>query len=106
MDAPSMRSRRGSEVGFAANNLRCYTASQFFWGACSMEWGDRRSVRFGEFEVDFRARELRRHGSRIKLQRQPFEVLQMLLERPGEVLSREELQHRIWPADTFVDFDQ
>ena len=50
-----------------------------------MEWGDRVSVRFGEFEADFRAEELRKQGSRIKLQRQPFQVLQMLLEHPREV---------------------
>src|SRR5215472_6197591 len=71
-----------------------------------MERSDRESVRFGEFEADFRAGELRRQGSRIKLQKQPFQVLQTLLEHPGEVLSREDLQQRIWPSDTFVDFDQ
>jgi len=52
-----------------------------------MERSDRESVRFGEFEADFRAGELRRHGSRIKLQKQPFQVLQTLLEHPGEILS-------------------
>jgi len=63
-------------------------------------------VRFGEFEADFRAGELRRQGVKIKLQKQPFEVLAMLLERPQEVISREELRQRVWPGDTFVDFDQ
>ncbi len=60
---------------------------------------------FGAFEVDVRAGELRKHGVKVKLQEQPFQVLQALLERPGEVVTREELQRRIWPADTFVDFD-
>jgi DNA-binding winged helix-turn-helix (wHTH) protein len=62
-------------------------------------------VKFGVYEVDPHAGELRRNGVKIKLQEQPFQVLTMLLERPGEVISREELQGRLWPADTFVDFD-
>ena len=62
-------------------------------------------LRFGVFEVDLRAGELRKQGVRIKLQDQPFQILQVLLERPGEVVTREELQRRIWPPDTFVDFD-
>lgn len=62
-------------------------------------------VRFGLFEVDLQARELRKSGIRIKLQDQPFQILAMLLERPGEIITREELQKRLWPADTFVDFD-
>ena len=62
-------------------------------------------VRFGVYEVDPHAGELRRNGVKVKLQEQPFQVLTMLLERPGEVISREEMQRRLWPADTFVDFD-
>jgi TolB-like protein/DNA-binding winged helix-turn-helix (wHTH) protein/Flp pilus assembly protein TadD len=62
-------------------------------------------LRFGVFEVDLRAGELRKHGLRIRLQEQPFQVLAMLLEHPGEVVTREELQKRLWPVDTFVDFD-
>src|SRR6202049_2567188 len=62
-------------------------------------------VRFDLFELDLRAGELRKGGIRIRLQEQPLQVLQALLEKPGEVVSREELQKRIWPADTFVDFD-
>jgi DNA-binding winged helix-turn-helix (wHTH) protein/Tol biopolymer transport system component len=62
-------------------------------------------VKFGVYEVDPQAGELRRNGVKIKLQEQPFQVLTMLLERPGEVIPREELQRRLWPADTFVDFD-
>ena len=62
-------------------------------------------LRFGVFEVDVRAGELRRQGVRIKLQEQPFHVLMVLLQRPGDVVTREELRNQNWPADTFVDFD-
>jgi Tol biopolymer transport system component/DNA-binding winged helix-turn-helix (wHTH) protein len=62
-------------------------------------------MRFGVFELDLRARELRKHGIQIKLQEQPFQVLQALLERPGEIVTREELRLRIWGNGTFVDFD-
>ncbi|MCU1268774.1 MAG: Adenylate cyclase [Acidobacteriaceae bacterium] len=62
-------------------------------------------VRFDLFELDLRAGELRKGGIRIRLQEQPLQVLQTLLEKPGEVVTGEELQKRIWPADTFVDFD-
>ena len=64
-----------------------------------------RPVQFGVFEVDLRAGELRRNGSKVKLQEQPFQILSLLLEHPGEVVTREELQNKLWPADTFVDFD-
>jgi len=66
---------------------------------------DRVRLRFGVFELDPRAGELRKHGLRIRLQEQPFRVLAILLEHPGEVVTREELQKKLWPADTFVDFD-
>ena len=62
-------------------------------------------VRFDVYEVDLRAQELYKAGRKIKLQVQPFQVLAMLLEQPGEVVTREELEKRLWPADTFVDFD-
>lgn len=62
-------------------------------------------VRFGVYEVDPRAGELRRNGIKVKIQEQPYQVLSLLLERPGEVITREELKRRLWPADTFVDFD-
>ena len=65
-----------------------------------------REIRFADFEVDLRSGDLRRRGLRVKLQIQPFQVLCALLERSGEVVSREELQKRIWSADTFVDFNQ
>lgn len=61
--------------------------------------------RFGVFELDLHAGELRRSGIKVKLQEQPFQVLSLLLERPGEVVTREELRDRLWRADTFVDFD-
>ena len=64
-----------------------------------------RWLRFGVFEVDLRAGELRKHGQRVRLQEQPFQVLVMLLEHPGDVVTREELQKKLWPADTFVNFD-
>ena len=62
-------------------------------------------LRFGTYEVDLRAGELRKQGKRIKLQDQPFQVLAVLLKRPGEVVTREELRTQNWPEDTFVDFD-
>src|SRR5579864_1580364 len=62
-------------------------------------------IRFGVFELDVREGELRKNGLRVRLQKQPFDVLAMLLEHPGEVVGREQLQKRVWPADTFVDFD-
>lgn len=64
-----------------------------------------RIVRFGVFDVDARSGELRKAGRRIALQEQPFRVLLALLERPGELVGREELRHTLWPDDTFVDFE-
>jgi len=64
-----------------------------------------RIIRFGTYEADVRSGELRKHGIRLRLQEQPFQVLCLLLERPGELVTREELRQRLWPADTFVDFD-
>jgi len=62
-------------------------------------------VRFGAFEVDLITGELRKSGMRIKLQGQPFGVLVLLLERPGELITREQLRDALWPSDTFVDFE-
>src|SRR5260370_38136940 len=62
-------------------------------------------LQFGVFQVDVRAGELRKNGVKLKLQEQPFQVLCLLLEHPGELVSREELRNRLWRADTFVDFD-
>jgi DNA-binding winged helix-turn-helix (wHTH) protein/TolB-like protein/Flp pilus assembly protein TadD len=64
-----------------------------------------RRVRFGVFEVDLRAGELFKQGTKIRLQQQPFRVLALLLEHPGEVVTREDLRQAIWPAGTFVEFD-
>jgi len=64
-----------------------------------------RIARFGLFELDLNAGELRKSGVKLRLQGQPFQVLALLLERAGDVVTREELQQKLWPADTFVDFD-
>src|SRR5262245_633849 len=64
-----------------------------------------KAVRFGPFEADLEVGELRKHGIRVKLHAQPFELLKMLVARPGKVVSREEIQQRLWPAGTFVDFE-
>jgi eukaryotic-like serine/threonine-protein kinase len=63
-------------------------------------------IRFGIFEVDLQAGELRKQGYKVKLQEQPFQLLIMLLDRSGDVVTREELQKKLWPADTFVDFER
>jgi len=62
-------------------------------------------VRVGAFELDLHARELRDGATRVRLQGQPFEILRVLLERPGHVVTRDELQRRLWPGGTFVDFE-
>src|SRR5712692_8351993 len=62
-------------------------------------------LRFGVFQIDVRAGELHKNGVKLKLQEQPFQVLCLLVEHPGEVVSRDEIRNRLWPADTFVDFD-
>jgi len=64
-----------------------------------------RAIQFGVFELDLRSGELRKRGVKVKLQEQPLQILGILLEKPGEVVTREELRQRIWQADTFVDFD-
>ena len=73
--------------------------------AVSAPNGDAARVRFGVFEIDPRAGELRKRGVRLRLQEQPLALLLALLERPGEVVTRAELRQRLWPSDTFVDFD-
>ena len=62
-------------------------------------------IRFGTFELDVRAGELRKRGAKIRLQEQPLRILEMLLAHPGQLVTREELRSRLWPSDTFVDFD-
>jgi len=70
-----------------------------------MSGADKRIFRFGVFEADASSGELRKAGTRLRLQGQPFQVLLLLLERPGVVISREEIREKLWPSDTFVDFD-
>ena len=65
-----------------------------------------KAVRFGPYELDLESDELLKEGVRIKLQDQPFQILCILLEKPGRIVTREELKNRVWPADTFVEFDQ
>jgi cholera toxin transcriptional activator len=64
-----------------------------------------KTLRFAVFEADLAAGELRKNGARVRLQEQPFQILVYLLDRAGEVVTREELRQKLWPADTFVDFD-
>jgi TolB-like protein len=64
-----------------------------------------RPLRFGSFELDLRAGELRKQGVKVKVQEQPVQILAILLESPGQVVTREELRRKLWPSDTFVDFD-
>ena len=66
---------------------------------------NKKIARFGVFELDLSAGELRKSGVKLRLQDQPFQVLTLLLDRAGEVVTREELQQKLWPSDTFVDFD-
>src|SRR6266404_4347216 len=63
-------------------------------------------VRFGVFTANLQSGELWKEGTRIRLQIQPFQILSIFLERPNELITREELQRKVWPSDTFVDFDQ
>lgn len=93
-------------AGLAAADILAYSAShkagvlKVATTTQSPSW-----VRFGSFEVHFLSGEVWKNGARLKLQGQPFEVLRMLLEHRGEIVTREELKQRLWPADTFVDFD-
>ena len=65
-----------------------------------------RKIRTGLFEIDLDSGQMHKNGRRLPLQEQPFRVLAMLLERPGEVVTRQELQARLWPSDTYVGFDE
>ena len=65
----------------------------------------KRVVRFGVYEVDLRTGELRKHGLKLRLQEKAFQILEALLERPGELVTREDLRQRLWSSNTFVDFD-
>src|SRR5688500_3393257 len=70
-----------------------------------MESTEARTMKFGSFELDVRLREFRTGSTRVRLQEQPFEILRLMLERPGDVVTREELRQRLWPAGTYVDFE-
>jgi len=70
-----------------------------------MPTGARQTIRFGPFELDAQCGQLRRNGSGLRLQGQPIQILEILLERPGQLVAREELRQRLWASDTFVDFD-
>src|SRR6202166_4101183 len=70
-----------------------------------VSYPDRSYIRFGAFELDVQAGVLRKNGVRIRCQEQPLQILAALAERPGELVTREELRRRVWPQDTFVDFD-
>jgi eukaryotic-like serine/threonine-protein kinase len=85
----------------------CIIVEVIGWGAGLMSVVEPASTfRFGTFEVDTGAGELRRHGLRIKLQDQPFQLLVLLLHHPGEVVTRDQLRHTLWSDHTFVDFDR
>ena len=70
-----------------------------------MESTEAQTLKFGSFELDVRLRELRTSSTRVRLQEQPFEILRLMLERPGDVVTREQLRQRLWPAGTYVDFE-
>ncbi len=89
----------------ALHPLACATNAKLRAAVSIPESSAKNRVRFGVFTADLAAGELRKNGVRIRLQEQPFQVLAYLLERPGEVVTREELRQKLWPADTFVDFD-
>jgi Tol biopolymer transport system component/DNA-binding winged helix-turn-helix (wHTH) protein len=98
-------------VVISPETFRFFAGTQWYiaWaGRPTMEEMTRPSppIRFGIFEVDLQSGELRRQGFKVKLQEQPLQVLVMLLERPGEVVPREDLQRKLWPGDTFVDFER
>jgi DNA-binding winged helix-turn-helix (wHTH) protein len=82
-----------------------YTSATKKWVVMAPSVQTSSVLRFGVFEVDLRSGELRKQGFRIRVQEQPLRVLIVLLQRPGEVVAREDLRALIWPADTFVDFD-
>src|SRR5229473_2497555 len=76
------------------------------WVAMPASVSTPRRISFGAYEADLRSGELLKNGNRVHLQAQPFQLLAMLLERPGELVTREEICRRLWSGDTFVDFDR
>ncbi len=96
---------QGSEDLLPGGAHRLIVAASPVINSRPMAEGNRKTIRFGLYEVDPPSGELRKNGAKVRLQEQPFQVLLALLERPGEVVTREDLRLRLWPADTFVDFD-
>jgi DNA-binding winged helix-turn-helix (wHTH) protein len=92
-------------IPFRSRSAFCYISENQENMANSSIPDDSRRMRFGLFSVDLRAGELYKRGKKIKVQLLPLQLLGALLEKPGEVVSREELKSRLWPADTFVDFE-
>src|SRR5579863_8921570 len=75
-------------------------------GGCDMALSPtQNTVRFGQFELDLRTGQLAKNGAKIRLSQQPIQVLSLLLETPGEIVTREEFRRRLWSSDVFVDFD-
>ena len=70
-----------------------------------MPVGEKQAVRFGPFQLDTQCGQLRKDGVGLKLQGQPIQILEILLEKPGQLVTREEIRQRLWTSDTFVDFD-
>src|ERR1700750_3350861 len=69
-------------------------------------WSTKPIIRFGQFEVDLESRQLQKNGFRVRLPEQSYQLLMVLLERPGEVVTRDELRQRLWPSDVVIDFDR
>ena len=103
-----------TSLSLKRNGLACYLSFDLGWDWAILHrvvyrmgtsTASTRIIRFGVFEVDLNASELRKGGLRVKLPEQPFQILTVLLEKPGELVTREELRNRLWQSDTFVDFD-
>lgn len=92
-------------IPFRTSPTICYSQKNQENMAKSSKLDETRRLRFGPFSVDLRAGELYRRGKKVKVQLLPLQLLGALLEKPGEVVTREELKSRLWPADTFVDFE-
>ena len=97
----------GNKWGYGTNNRACGDGARLFATMSSLDQPGAVATlrRFATFELDLRTGELRKNGIRLRLQQQPFQILTMMLERPGQLVTREELRQKLWPSDTFVDFD-